>query len=72
MRIESHGRPPPKVVEDVDEGPVVAGLRTRPARSAEELRAVFNLGRANRDKQVWGGDETAVGGGRMQRWAAAV
>ena len=41
-----------QVVEDVEEGPVVAGLRTRVAKSAEELRAVFNLGRANRDMQV--------------------
>lgn len=41
-----------QVVEDVDEGPVVAGIRTRVAKSAEELRAVFNLGRANRDTQV--------------------
>jgi hypothetical protein len=44
--------PHPQVVEDVDEGPVVAGLRTRCARSAEELRAVFNAGAANRDAQV--------------------
>jgi hypothetical protein len=41
-------------VEDVDEGSVVAGLKTRAARSAEELRSVFNQGRANRDTQARG------------------
>jgi len=40
------------VVEDVDEGAVVAGVRTRVAKSAEELRTVFNLGCGNRDDQV--------------------
>ncbi|KAI8465646.1 MAG: P-loop containing nucleoside triphosphate hydrolase protein [Monoraphidium minutum] len=47
------------VVEDVDEGPVVAGLRTRTAKSADELRAVFNLGRANRDTQARAGSALA-------------
>lgn len=43
-----------QVVEDVDEGAAVAGLKARPARSAEELRALFNIGRANRDMQARG------------------
>lgn len=39
-------------MEDVSEGPVVTGLSCRVARSAEELRAAYNSGRANRDTQV--------------------
>lgn len=48
----TRARLPWQVVEDVDEGAAVAGLKARPARSAEELRALFNVGRANRDTQV--------------------
>lgn len=46
-----------QVVEDVTEGPVVTGLSTRVAKNAEELRGLYNSGRANRDTQVvrgWG------------------
>jgi hypothetical protein len=41
-----------QVVEDVSEGPVVTGLSTRVAKNAEELRSLYNSGRANRDSQV--------------------
>jgi len=43
-----------QVVEDVTEGHVVTGLSTRIARNAEELRGLYNSGRANRDTQVCG------------------
>lgn len=45
---------PQQVMEDVSEGPVVTGVSSRVARSAEELRAAFNSGRANRDSNVSG------------------
>lgn len=41
-----------QIVEDVTEGPVVTGLSTRMAKNAEELRGLYNSGRANRDTQV--------------------
>lgn len=40
------------MTEDVNEGPVVAGLSTRLARSAQELRTLYNAGRASRDACV--------------------
>ncbi|GBF93794.1 hypothetical protein Rsub_06126 [Raphidocelis subcapitata] len=46
------------VTEDAEDGPVVPGLRTRPARSADELRAAFEAGRAARDGRV--GDAGSV------------
>jgi hypothetical protein len=41
-----------QVMEDVTEGPVVMGLSCRASRNADELRAAFGAGRANRDMQV--------------------
>lgn len=41
-----------QVVEDVTEGSVVTGLSTRVAKSAEELRGMYNSGRASTDTQV--------------------
>jgi hypothetical protein len=57
-----------QVVEDVTEGSVVTGLSTRVAKNAEELRGMYNSGRANRDTQVSAGTLLPLSHTRCQLW----
>jgi hypothetical protein len=52
------------VVEHVDDGYAISGVTPRIAQAPEELRAAFNMGRANRDMQVQG-----AGPGGLGCWA---